>query len=351
MKVLPQVMIDARMVGPIPHGIARYVTLLAEGLGGRELSYEPVFLVDPRLWTQPDFAGFRTIPVQAPFLDVPREWWQVRAALRGAALFHSPSFASFPLCPVPWVVTVHDLNHLQYGSWAKKFYYRTFLKTFIRRAAAVTTVSQFSERELREWLGYKVQITVVENALDPRFAGPSRPAEREKGYFLCVANDKPHKRVKFLIDVYEVYRAICGKDALPLVTTVAGPGAAGVERIGGVGNEELRSLLAGARAGFFPAAYEGFGLPPLEAAVEGCPVFVSDIPSHREALRFFGGQGVTWLPVDDSAAWASAFEKAHRGDLESSLPEERALAFSTLSPARLAADMDQIYRRVLRLPS
>jgi glycosyltransferase involved in cell wall biosynthesis len=45
---------------------------------------------------------------------------------------------------------------------------------------------------------------------------------------------------------------------------------------------ELKSLYAHATAFVFPSLYEGFGLPPLEAMICGCPVIVSDIPPHRE---------------------------------------------------------------------
>ncbi len=67
-------MIDARMVGSTGHGIARYVALLAQGLKKLDLTYEPVFLVDPNLYARTEFQGFRTFPVHVPFLKVPAEW-------------------------------------------------------------------------------------------------------------------------------------------------------------------------------------------------------------------------------------------------------------------------------------
>ena len=42
--------------------------------------------------------------------------------------------------------------------------------------------------------------------------------------------------------------------------------------------------MAGAGAVVFPSLYEGFGLPPVEAACLGVPILVSRIPPHREAL-------------------------------------------------------------------
>jgi glycosyltransferase involved in cell wall biosynthesis len=44
----------------------------------------------------------------------------------------------------------------------------------------------------------------------------------------------------------------------------------------GIGDGELRALYAYAQALVFPSTYEGFGLPPLEAMAEGCPVVAAD---------------------------------------------------------------------------
>ena len=45
---------------------------------------------------------------------------------------------------------------------------------------------------------------------------------------------------------------------------------------------DVRSLYQMADALIFPSTQEGYGLPLLEAALHGVPVFCSDIPAHRE---------------------------------------------------------------------
>jgi glycosyltransferase involved in cell wall biosynthesis len=52
-----------------------------------------------------------------------------------------------------------------------------------------------------------------------------------------------------------------------------------------VGDEELAALYRLADALLFPSFSEGFGLPPLEAALHRLPVFCSDIEPLRERLR------------------------------------------------------------------
>jgi glycosyltransferase involved in cell wall biosynthesis len=51
---------------------------------------------------------------------------------------------------------------------------------------------------------------------------------------------------------------------------------------GPLSDDDVRSLYAVSDALFFPSLSEGFGLPIVEAALHGLPVFCSDIPAHRE---------------------------------------------------------------------
>ncbi len=57
----------------------------------------------------------------------------------------------------------------------------------------------------------------------------------------------------------------------------------GETRRGGVlSDDDVRGLYQMADALFFPSTQEGYGLPLIEAALHGVPVFCSDIPAHRE---------------------------------------------------------------------
>src|SRR5689334_15606368 len=110
---LPKVVIDARMVGPIPHGIARYVTELAKGLKKLNdtvpLPYHPVFLTHGSE-AGPEIQSFETLSTQISFLNW-REIIEIPVLLKKvrAGAYHSPSFSSLWSCPCPSVITVHDL--------------------------------------------------------------------------------------------------------------------------------------------------------------------------------------------------------------------------------------------------
>ena len=360
-QALPRVAIDARMVGPVLHGVARYISLMAEGLSQvKELAYEPVFLVEPGRFEQ-DFHGFKSVPVGVPYLH-PSELWKLPRALKaiGPALYHSPTFSSLVTCPCPWIQTVHDLNHLHYGGLKEKLYYRAVLKPFARRARALLTVSEFSRAEIAQWIHRADPIEVVYNALDPAIAVP--PEESvvretlarhglERGrYFFCLSNPKPHKNVRLLVEAFEQFGRQGGPSARgwPLVLSMREYGERpGVKALGGLPDQDARALLAGAGALVFPSLYEGFGLPPMEAAALGVPVVASRIEPHREALRDLGPHEALWVEPRDFHGWVNALHRVAKGELSGPSEATRRRVIDRFSPERLGRHMDQIYRRVL----
>ena len=75
---------------------------------------------------------------------------------------------------------------------------------------------------------------------------------------------------------------------------------------GFVDDNELHSLYRSAAAVGLATEAEGFGLVPLEGMVWGAPAVVSDIPVLREVLDSYAH----FVPVNDIAAWGSAFDRA-----------------------------------------
>ncbi len=363
---VPRIAVDARMVGPALHGIARYVTHMVRGLAQikaeRDLPYELVFLVQPGMESSPHFQGFETFTMETPFLAL-SEQRAIPAALRAlrADLYHSPSFASLISCPCPWVITVMDLNHLQYGGFKEKLYYRILLKRFARRAQALITISEFAKAEIVDWLGHRGRkdIDLVFPAIEPTLLDRPSDAELREGlerlglkpggYFLSLSNPKPHKNITLLVEAFQAFRAQGGSADLPLVLSMKEHGdRPGVRALGPIPEREVRLLLAGARALFFPSLYEGFGLPPAEAALAGVRVAASDIPAHREALQDVAPHEVLWVAPRDYHGWVQAFHRAAREEFSPPSAATAQRIVQRFSVERLAETMDQIYRRVLR---
>lgn len=71
-------------------------------------------------------------------------------------------------------------------------------------------------------------------------------------------------------------------------------------------DEEKFRLLGRSRLLLFPSYFEGFGYPPVEAAVMGVPTVAYDLPLLREVA----GDAITAVPVGDTAALAAAVREA-----------------------------------------
>lgn len=83
-----------------------------------------------------------------------------------------------------------------------------------------------------------------------------------------------------------------------------------VHRVGSVSADRLASLYRGAELVVFPSAFEGFGLPLLEAAVYGCPVAASDLA----ALDQVSVPDVPRLAVAAPSTWADTIARWRSDD-------------------------------------
>ncbi len=356
----PHLVIDARMVGAIPHGIARYVTELSQGLSLLNLNYEPIFLVRSEDYSKL-FYPFRTVVVSVPFLN-PKEIFELPRILRNlqARLYHSPSFSSLWNCPCPSIVTIHDLNHLTFGSWTQKLYYQTVLRRFAKQSKVIVTVSEFSRHELSIWLNIpEKEIEIVYNSvsinlekLDPPSAEKEvlRKFGLEPGkYFFCLSNSKPHKNLSLLMNAYSIFKKQCASP-WPLVLTIdPSQPIEGVKTIGAQTESTVGTLLANSGGGLFPSLYEGFGLPPVEAAIYGSPLAVSQIAPHQEGLRDLQGGEVLWVAPKDLHGWVNAFHRLFRGEISSTSMTTRRAILERYHFGKMAQNMDRIYQHVLRL--
>lgn len=373
---MKRLIVDARSVDATHHSFARYITQLAKGLKEMsELPYHVEFLVTPEGAKNSEaLSGFPVHPVTIPFLH-PAELFKIPNALKNlkADAYHSPTFSAAIGIPCPYAATIHDLNHLTFGSKLKKAYYSAVLKPFLKRADQVVTVSEFSRRAIADWMGIAPEkIAVAYNVINP-FLNPREPIDSEsvlrkyaleKGaYFLSLSNPKRHKNLSVLVRAYARYRERVGASvALPLVLSVnsvseiegLNPSESfslerGVMCLGNLSENEAKILNGAAKAAFFPSLFEGFGMPPIEASVMGIPLCVSEIPPHREGLVDVKPAEAHWCDPRDEQAWSEAFSLAQEGRLVGASFETRQSILHRWSAIRLAKTMDPIYRRMLRL--
>ncbi len=164
-------------------------------------------------------------------------------------------------------------------------------------------------------------------------------------YILYAGYNRPHKNLGRLIEAW----ARLQPQPLPLaIAGVLDPRFKMAERkaeilrlgdairfIGPVPESDLPALYCGAELFVFPSAYEGFGLPVLEAMACGTPVACSEAGSLPEIA---GGAAVLFDPSDVDAM-ANAIEGTLANpDLRAALSRQsvtRAAQFSWETTGRL----------------
>ncbi|MCM0605227.1 MAG: glycosyltransferase [Xanthomonadaceae bacterium] len=347
---MKKILIDARMIHEFPHGIARYVEGLAIGLKSRKLDYELVFLVSARTPKTSSVFLFQTLVAQSIFLS-PAEWLEIPKILNQNKFnaFHSPSLSAYPYLPVPYMVTIHDLNHLHFGSIAQKIYYFSLLKRFAKNARVLSTISEFSKKEIDGWLrGSRTDIQIVSNPfekvdVDTLSLTSSAP---KTGYFLSISGLKDHKNLKTLLAGYQAYRNSVDKP-FPLYVTADAQGE-GVTSLSSLTNStELMSWMKFSRGCLFPSLYEGFGRAPVEAAIAQSRIALSDISPHREGMMGVSEESLVWVNPTSSFAWSGALLELHHEKKRPVSSTESLQLQAKFSPDKIANDLDPIYRNML----
>lgn len=253
-------------------------------------------------------------------------WQQLRLPRRLAQgdvdLVWSP-LMTLPLrCPVPAVVTVHDLTALlmpEMHTAKVRWSLLPFLRPSFERARRLITVSQATADDVAFHFPQAAgKIRVVLSGVDPAFrpgtpeaiAATRQELDAPEGYILCVGTLEPRKNVGSLLDAWEALRE---EDPRTPPLVLAGPygwaseglarriaalsakSGKGVHALGRVDQDRLVRLFQAARVFVYPSLYEGFGLPAAEALACGVPVVASNRSSLPEVV---GDAGVLVEPGD-----------------------------------------------------
>ncbi|MBI3877962.1 MAG: hypothetical protein HY300_18710 [Verrucomicrobia bacterium] len=234
-------------------------------------------------------------------------------------LFLPKGFAPFlRRCPARLAVFIHDVMQEHYDrcypdavSAFEAAYFRAGFRASLRQAEVIFTPTEFTRREIaRVAAGQRLPL--------PRLVccgeGVSRPANtsaRERRGLLVLAGQFPHKLTRTAADYLSRWQSSTDfaeetnwVGALPAGLEL--PAFRGWRRHTRLPEPEFREMVGRVRAVLFFSDYEGFGLPPVEAALAGaCPVY-SELPATSEVME---GRGCAF-GNDDYESFAAALNRA-----------------------------------------
>jgi hypothetical protein len=149
----------------------RYTIYTTRGLDGATLGLPLNFAVRPS-----------RLPTINPRVRIPWEQLLAPALLRlnGADVFHGVLNVAPLFCPVPSVITIHDLAFLSFPQTFRRLnriYLTWATRVSARRASRILAVSEATKQEIVRLLGVPPEkIVVTYDATEARFAPPN-PAE------------------------------------------------------------------------------------------------------------------------------------------------------------------------------
>lgn len=212
------------------------------------------------------------------------------------------------------IPTIHDAAvYLHPQAYSRTFvtWYRILFAHRAKKSPLVLTVSDSSARDLATHLP-PTAFRVVPNSAEHITREPSDPSVMDafqllpQGYLLAVGSLNPTKNFTLLLKAYTSSKF---SEYFPLVIVGAInkdvfrsdgdiPHCSNVHWVGPVSDTQLRALYEQAAVFLFPSLYEGFGIPPLEAMICGCPVVASNSSSIPEVC---GDAALYFDPYDQLA--------------------------------------------------
>ncbi len=269
-------------------------------------------------------------------------------------------------CPVPAVVTIHDVGYL----WNRSAY-RPLAWVLLHlgtlwnarasrlivadsRATADDLVAHFQvppEKIRVAYLGGPALESVASDpAVQERFGLPRR-------YFIFVGTIQPRKNLGRLLRAFAGVRRWTDPDVGLVLVGNPGPSATNLRQLakmlgiddhvfwtGYISEHERKVLVAGAVAFVFPSLYEGFGMPVLEAMALGVPVVASSSSSLPEVV---GDAGLLVDPYDEDALAGSLAHLLVDNALRESLIERGRWRAPTFTWDRCARDVADTFDAAL----
>ena len=314
--------IDAREVVGQATGVGRYLSgLLSEWVAtGATARHEFVLYAHAPLPSAPPQMTPRVLP------GTSGAWWQ-QVTLPGAAradsldVFFAPQYTAPIFLNVPTVVVIYDVSFAAHPEWFRTregIRLRALARASAAQARAVVTISEFSRREIAEYLRVNARdIHVIPPGVSVPAPASPKP-RRGGGGLLYVGSIFNRRHVPDLIRAFASVARNHPDASLDLVganrTYPFEDIAAAIDREqpgaritwhSYASDEVLARLYREARAFAFLSEYEGLGLTPLEAMAAGVPPVLYDTEIARESC----GDAAVYVRRGDPSVLAQAIER------------------------------------------
>ncbi|MDO4165096.1 MAG: glycosyltransferase family 1 protein [Bacteroides sp.] len=303
-----------RIFRPDKHGMDFVILEVLRQLQHTEDSHEyVVFVASGEDRCLSDSSNMHITEVKCPTYPLWEQWALPRAVRKsGVELLHCTSNTAPLHCPVPLILTLHDIIFLTSGKSKRMsayqqlgWYYRRWnVPRIINRCQQIITVSETERANiLKRFPQIASRLQVVHNGYSECYH--PLPAEEvqaitrkylpDEHYILFLGNTDPRKNTVGVLQAYQEYRQ---RSAHPLRLMITGLKREYVESLltehsieidsshlvftGYVPGSDLPALYGGASVFLFPSLTEGFGIPVLEAMACGTPVITSNCSSLPE---------------------------------------------------------------------
>ncbi len=215
------------------------------------------------------------------------------------------------------LLLVHDAQFLFSDSsypTTQRLGYKYLIPLMVRRAQRVLTVSDYSKRILDvSHVSPSDHTSVLYNGADHMLDAVAQPETlgqlglEPQRYVVIFGSPKEYKNVEVVFRAFQDPRLdaqtliVVGESEAVLRAADLNPPARALF-VGPIDDGRLRTLYEHATCLAFPSKTEGFGLPPLEAMLLGCPAVVAPAGAIPEVCH----DAALYAAVDDPAEWADA---------------------------------------------
>lgn len=300
-------------------GVSFYTLKLLEYFqkkANRDLQFIVFLKSKPSNDLPPPNANFTYSIISGSFLwsqtFLPLELYKRKAFGQDIQVFFSPAHYAPRFCPIPIVVTIHDLSYFYYpNEFLKKDLYqlRNWTQYSLEKAKTVIAVSNTTKKDIVKFYHTpEGKIQVIYNGFEKgnttKNTYYSLPT---KNYILFVGTLQPRKNVDVLLSSFALFKKGNSEFKLVLVGKKGWLYEYIFKRVEDLGlkkdviftgylkDEQLSVLYEKAFCFVMPSLYEGFGIPLLEAMSYGCPV----ISSYTSSLPEVGSNACLYFDPKD----------------------------------------------------